>query len=76
MDKLLEILNELKPNVDFTKEISLIDSGILDSLTLMELVAALEDAYDIDISVLEIVPENFQSAGAIYDMVCRIQDDL
>lgn len=55
MEKLLNILNEIKPDVDFTKEAALITDNILDSISIMELVNTLEDAYDIDISPLDIL---------------------
>ncbi len=75
MEKLLNILNEIKPDVDFTKEAALITDNILDSISIMELVNTLEDAYDIDISPLDIVPQNFQSADAILALVTRLMDE-
>lgn len=75
MEKLLNILNEIKPDVDFIKETALITDNILDSISIMELVNTLEDAYDIDISPLDIVPQNFQSADAILALVTRLMDE-
>lgn len=76
MEQLLNILNEIKPGVDFTREKALINDHILDSITIMELINALEDGYDIVISPLDIVPDNFQSADAILALVTRLMDDL
>ena len=75
MEKLLNILNEIKPDVDFTKEAALITDNILDSISIMELVNTLKDAYDIDISPLDIVPQNFQSADTILALVTRLMDE-
>lgn len=75
MDKVIEILAELHPGVDFGAEQHLIDDGILDSLEIMSLVVALNDEFDVEIPPLEIVPENFQSAEAIFKLVTRLEDE-
>ena len=67
MEKLLEILSEVRPDVDFENENGLIDNGILDSLNIMEIVAEIGDASDI-------VPENFNSAKALWSMIQRLQN--
>ncbi len=74
MEELLEILSEVKPGVDFETEKELVDSGILDSMTIIQLVARLTDEYDIEITPMELVPENFNSAEAIYAMIQRLED--
>lgn len=73
MDKLLEILSELKPDVDFTTETSLIDDSILDSFDIVQLIQELKDAFDIEISPADIIPENFNSAEAILKMIENLQ---
>ncbi len=74
MEKLLEILEEVKPGVDFEKETELVDSGILDSMSIIRLVTAISDEYDIEITPLDLVPENFNSAKAIYDLIQKLSD--
>lgn len=74
MDKLLEILHEIAPDVDFQKEKNLVENGLLDSLTIVMLVSDLENAFDVEITPVDIVPENFQSAEAIYSLVTRLQE--
>lgn len=73
MDELMEILKELKPDVDFETEEGLIDNAILDSFDIVQLVTQLKDTFDIDISPAEIIPENFNSAKALWAMVQRLQ---
>lgn len=75
MDKIIEILNEIDDSVDYINEDKLIDSHILDSFGVITLVAELEDAFDISIDAAEMVPENFNSAGAIWSMVRRLQEN-
>jgi acyl carrier protein len=75
MDELLEILNEVKPGVDFENDTDLIGHGVLDSITMVTLVMELNDAFDIEITPVDIVPENFKTVQTIYDMVQRLSDD-
>lgn len=69
------ILSELKPGVDFETECKLIDDGILESLDIVSLIGALNDEFDIEISVIDIVPENFNSLSAICNLVERLLDE-
>ena len=73
MDELLEILKEAKPDVDFSSEKKLIDNGVLDSFDVVQLVMKLNDAFDIEIGAEDIVPENFNSAEALWAMIERLQ---
>ena len=75
MDELLEILNEVKPGVDFENDTDLIGQGVLDSITMVTLVMELNDAFDIEITPVDIVPENFKTVQTIYDMIQRLSDD-
>lgn len=72
MEKIMEILKELRPDVDFEAEKALIDGGILSSFDIMTLIEELSDAYDIDIETDDIIPENLNSAEGIYKMVQRV----
>ena len=73
MEQLLKILKEIRPDVDFEKEQDLIGDGILDSLDIMEIVAEISDAFDITLSPADIVPANFHSAEALWQMIQRKQ---
>lgn len=75
MDELLEILSEIKDDVDFENEDSLIDDGILDSFDILQIISALNEEYDISIPASEIIPDNFNSAESLYAMVQRLQED-
>ena len=73
MDTLLEILEEIRPDVDFEKEASLIGDGILSSFDIISIVSELEDEFDIHIRPADIIPANFNSAKAMLEMVERLQ---
>ena len=67
--EILEILKELKEDVDFESSRDFIEDGLLDSFEIVELVSALEDAFEIEISGRDIIPENFVSVEAIEKMI-------
>ena len=73
MNELMDILKELKPEVDFEKEDKLIDNSILDSFDVVQLITQLNDTFDIEISPDYIGPENFNSAKAMWAMIQKLQ---
>ena len=71
-ETILEILDELAPGADFEGCTTLVDDRVLDSLTIVALVAELEDAFDITIPAVEVVVENFNSVDGLTAMVKRL----
>ena len=61
----LYVLSAIRPEFDFRKSTDYFSDGLLDSLELIMLVAAIEKAYSIRIDGMDIVPENFRSLEAI-----------
>jgi acyl carrier protein len=74
MDRLLEILEEIIPGEDVENCKTLVDDNILDSFAIISLVSALEEEYDITISPAELVPENFNSAEALWEMIQELSE--
>lgn len=74
MEELLNVLREVRPDVDFTAHKTLIDDGVLDSLNIMEIVGEICDTFDITLSPADIIPANFNSANAMWAMITRIQN--
>jgi acyl carrier protein len=75
MEELLEILEELKPGVDYETCDELIDGGYLDSLLIISLVGEIEDAFDVTIPTVEIVPDNFNSAANLWALIERLREE-
>ncbi len=71
----MEILQELRPDVDFENETQLITNGVLDSFDIVALVGELNDEFDIEIKPNNLVPENFNSAKAMMAMIEKLQDE-
>ena len=69
MDELLEILRDVRDDVDFEKEDKLIDDKILTSFDIIQIISAIDEEYDVAIPATQIVPANFNSAKSIYDMI-------
>ena len=72
-NELMDILSELRPDVEFEGESALIDGGVLDSLDIVTLVTELNDAFDIEIRPSDLVPANFNSVDAMLAMIERLQ---
>lgn len=75
MEKLLEILNTLNANIDYMTETRLIDDGYLDSLLILALVGELENTFEIEITPVDLIPANFNSAEAIWNLIQRLQEE-
>lgn len=75
MEELLDILRDIDPDIDYETCHNLIDAHRLDSLSVISLVAELEDTFDITIPTVEVIPENFNSAEAMWDMIRRLQEE-
>ncbi len=74
-ERVLEVLQEEFPDVDFTSSEELVDDGILDSLTITEMIATLTMEFGITIPYEEIKEENFNSVAALAAMVERLQNE-
>ena len=74
MEKLLEILSSLHPEVDFVSCGDLIEEGILDSLDIVTLITEVNNAFYVQIPAEEVVPENFASAEAIWALIQKLDE--
>lgn len=75
MEELLSILGELHPDVDFEREEHLIDDAILDSLDIVSLISEINETFDVTITAKDIIPENFNSARALYALIQHLADE-
>ncbi len=69
MEQLLELLKEVKSDIDFEKEKGLVDEGLLDSLEIVTIIASIEEKFGIEINPDDIDPDNFQSAEKMWGMI-------
>ena len=74
MDDLIRIMSEVRPDLDFTKEDQLIDDGILDSFDIIAIVSEINDFFQIEMNVNDLLPENFNSAAALYELILKMNE--
>lgn len=75
MNELISILTELHDDVDFATETGLIENGILNSLDIVSIITEVNDRFDVRIPAEEIMPENFDSAEALWALICRLDEE-
>ncbi len=75
MEKLIEILEDLNPGVDYENTTDLIDGRYLDSLTILSLISEIEEEFDVEIPTVEIIPANFNSVEKIYELIEKLQEE-
>ncbi len=75
MEKLLEILSGIHPEVDFETNEELIDDGVLDSLDIVTIVTEIDAEFGVTIPAEEIIPENFNSAKALMELITRLDEE-
>lgn len=75
MKELLEILNEIRPDVDFEAETALITDEILGSFDIVAIVGEINEAFEVEIRPNHLIPENFNSAQAMMELIERLQDE-
>lgn len=75
METLMEILEDVNDGIDWAHETKLIDDRIIDSLTVISMIADLEEAFQIVIRAEEITRDNFNSVESIWNMICRLREN-
>ena len=74
-EELMNILKELRPEVDFENETKLIDEGRLDSFDLVSLLGEINDALDVEVGFEDIEPANFNSVDAMVKLIQKLSEE-
>lgn len=75
MEQLLAVLKTIRPDVDFANEKKLIDDGILDSFDIIQTVMELNEAFDVEINVEDLEPDNFNTVEAMWELIQKLQSE-
>jgi acyl carrier protein len=59
------------PHSHIDEESSLIESGLIDSLALLQIVTYLEETYDLDFRAIGFDPAELRSVGSILNLIAR-----
>ena len=74
-EQLLDLLNQMHPEVDFETAEGLIDRKVLTSFDVVSIVAELSETYGVELGAVDIVPENFNSARALFALIQRLEEE-
>ena len=75
MKELLDILNKVKSGIDYVNEKHLVSDELIDSLDVMTSVTEICDEFDVESLPTDVVPENFESVEAMWQLIMRLQED-
>lgn len=75
MEQLIEIMSEIRPDIDFETAEGLIDDDILDSFDIISIVSEVNDQFEIEINVNDLLPENFNTAKALFELITKMQNE-
>ena len=73
MEKLLELLKGVRPDVDFENETALIDDGLLDSFDVVSIISEIDDVFGVQIRINELDPDNCNSTEAIWNLIQKLK---
>ncbi len=74
MEELIKILESIHPDVDYRTNHSLIEHKILDSFDIITLISEINEEFGVAIPAEEIIPENFNSAEKLYELIERLEE--
>lgn len=69
--QIIDILQDIRPEFDFTQNLNFIEEGMLDSFDVVTLVTALDEKYGISIDGMDIIPENFATVDSIKNLLIK-----
>lgn len=75
MEELLELLKDVRDDVDFENNDKLIDDGVLASFDILQIIAEINETFDVEIPATAIIPANFNSASAMYALIQKLKED-
>ncbi|MDR2600166.1 MAG: acyl carrier protein [Oscillospiraceae bacterium] len=75
MEKLLEILQEMHEDIDFSTHVSLIDDKVIDSFDIITLIAEIDDRIGVTIPPEELIPKNFNSFSAMVNLINKLENE-
>lgn len=74
MERLIELLQEIKEDIDYENETALIDDELLDSFDILQIISAIDDEFEVSIPAAMIIPQNFNSVEALWDMIQELME--
>ena len=72
-EKLLALLEDVRPDIEFEKETQLIDGGVLDSFDIISIAQEINEAFGVDVNVEDLEPYNFNTVDAMVELIEKLQ---
>ncbi|MBR1729091.1 MAG: acyl carrier protein [Selenomonadaceae bacterium] len=69
MKKIIDLLQELHPEFDYSKSDDFISDGLIDSIDMQELFAKIEEEYNVELAGTDLAPQNFRSIETIKELL-------
>lgn len=73
-ERVLATLEKALPQIDFTSSDSLVDDGILDSLSIVMVISELSMEFGVKFDIEELMPENLNSVDAMVKTIQHIKE--
>ncbi len=73
MEKLIRILNGVRPDIDFNIKTKLVDEAFIDSFDMVIIISEIESNYGVQLKPTDLTPENFNSAASIHALIEKYQ---
>ncbi len=74
-ERVLEVLEEYCGEALDYEGDNMMEEGVIDSFTVINIVSELEDVFDIEIDAKYVVAENFRNKEAIIELVRRLTEE-
>ena len=75
LEAIIDLLKDVEEDVDYENCTTLVDDRVLDSFDILSIISSINDEFDVSVPAKDIVPDNFNSAQAMLDMVKRLVDE-
>ncbi len=74
MDKLIKILKDINPDIDYENEKALIDDGFFDSLEIMSIVMDISENLHVEIDADDVTADNFNSVESMWKLISKYKE--
>ena len=73
-NKLLELLQDINPTYSYELSNDFIGDGLIDSFDIINLVASIDQTFNISVPGVEITPENFTNLDSIIKLLEKLNN--
>ena len=75
LEAIIDMLTDIEEDIDYETVTTLVDDRHLDSFDILAIISAIDEEFDVTVPAKDIVPDNFNSAQSILELVKRLVDE-